>query len=88
MSTKTGPGSRVEALSWSPDMQRIAAFGLHNRRMNKTPLGLLGAVAGHPEFRSDGVLTVYRFGDDASFSVVLRREISEWSTPNIEVEWK
>ena len=69
-------------------MQRIAAFGFVNRRMNKTPLGLLWAAAGHPEFRNDGVLNVYRIGDDRRFSVVLKRGISEMGSANIEIEWK
>lgn len=88
VSTKTGAGPWVEALSWSPDMQRIAAFGLHDRRMNKTPLGLLAALAGHPEFRNDGILTVYRLRDEARLSLVLKRGMSEWGSPNIEIEWK
>lgn len=88
VSTKTGAGPWVETLSWSPDMQRIAAFGFVNRRMNKTPLGLLWAAAGHPEFRNDGVLSVYRIGDDRRFSVVLKRGISEMGSANIEIEWK
>jgi dipeptidyl aminopeptidase/acylaminoacyl peptidase len=88
ISTKTGAGPWAGALSWSPDMERIAVFGFHNRRMNKTPLGLLGAVAGHPEFRNDGILTVYRLGDEAGLSLVLKRGISEWGSPNVEIEWK
>lgn len=88
VSSKAGVGPWVLALSWSPQGRRLAAFGFVNRRMNKTPLGLLGAAAGHPEYRNDGVLSVYRIGDERHFSVVLKRGISEMSSPNIEIEWK
>lgn len=88
VSTKSGAGQWVEALSWSPDMQHIAAFSFQNRRMNKTPLGLLGAAAGHPEFRNDGVLDVYSVSDEKRVSLVLKRGVSEMSSPNIEFEWK
>ena len=88
VSTKAGAGPWVVALSWSPDMQRVAAFGLHNRRMNKTPLGLLAAGAGHPEFRNDGIVTVYGLSDETRLSLVLKRDISEWGSPAVEIEWK
>jgi hypothetical protein len=87
VASKTGAGPWVLALSWSPQGQRLAAFGLVNRRMNKSPLGLLGAAAGHPEFRNDGALNVYTLGDQKHFSVLLKRGISEWGSPNIELEW-
>ena len=87
-SSKTGTGPWVLALAWSPDGRRLAAFGLINRRLNKTPLGLLGAAAGHPEFRNDGVLNVYGIPNERDFSVILKRGISEMSSPNIAFEWK
>src|SRR6266851_966254 len=75
-STTTGMGPWIQALFWSPDAQRIAAFGLHNRRMNKTPVGLLAALAGHPEFRNDVVLHVHRIVGDEGFSLELKRGVS------------
>jgi hypothetical protein len=69
-------------------MQRIAAFGFQNRRMNMSPLGLLFAAAGHPEFRNDGVLELYALYDDKRWSLLLTRGISEMSSPNVEIEWK
>lgn len=87
-STKKSYGSRIGALSWSPDMQRIAAFGYQNRRMNMSPLGLLFAAAGHPEFRNDGVLEVYALNDENRWSLLLSRGISEISSANVDIEWK
>ena len=87
-STKSGDWQWLEAISWSPDGQQIAAFGTHNRRMNKTPLGLLAAMAGHPEFRNDGVLHVYAMASDRHFSVELKRAMSEWGSAQIRIEWK
>ena len=88
VSMKKTYGSRIGALSWSPDMRRIAAFGFENRRMNISPLGLLFAAAGHPEFRNDGVLELYALTDENRWSLTLNRGISEMSSPNVEIEWK
>jgi Tol biopolymer transport system component len=88
--TRDAP-SWITALSWSPDGQRIAAFGLRNRRMVKNPLALVAATAGHPIFKNDGVLFVYRLGggdSGAGFSVPLKRGISEQSGPEVRIEWK
>jgi len=86
--SKTGAGPWVLALAWSPDGRQLATFGFVNRRMNKSPLGLLGAAAGHPEFRNDGQLSVYTMGQEEHLAVVLKRGISEMGSPNIELEWK
>jgi WD40 repeat protein len=81
----------IEELSWSPDGQLIAAFALKNRRIDKNPLAVLVTVVGHPMFKNDAVLVVYRFGGASSegeFSVPLKRGILEQSTPRARVEWK
>lgn len=84
--TREAP-TTITALSWSPDGQQIAVFGLKNRRLGKNPLSLVAAGAGHPIFKGDGVLFVYRFGG-GGFSVMLKRGISEQSTPRARIEWK
>lgn len=81
-------GARIAALSWSADMQQIAAFAFQNRRMNVSPLGLLFAAAGHPEFRNDGAIELYTVNDEKRWSIPLTRGISEMSSPRIEIEWK
>jgi len=89
VSTKTIAGRSVQALSWSPDMQHIAAFEFHNSRLSKTPLSLFGAMVGHPNYLNDGVLSVYRVSDEQNFSVILKKGISEMNdSPDIELEWK
>ena len=81
-------GSRIGTLAWSSDMQQIAAFGFQNRRMNKSPLGLLFAAAGHPEFRNDGVIEIYILMDENRWSLPLAFGITEMSSPSVEIEWK
>jgi hypothetical protein len=81
-------GSRIATVSWSPDMQRIAAFGFRNRRMNRSPLGLLFGAAGHPEYRNDGVFELYVTNAEERWSLPLARGISEMSSPSVEIEWK
>jgi len=81
----------IEELSWSPNGELIAAFALMNRRLAKNPLNLIAVTAGHPLFKNDGVLFVYRFGGgstDGGLSVPLKRGILEQSTPRARLEWK
>jgi len=85
--TREAPGW-IEELSWSPDGTRIVAVGLANRRMDKNPLALLGASAGHPAFSNDGVLFVCEADRDEAYSVPLKRGISEPSMLGAKVEWK
>lgn len=88
VSEKSGEWQWAEALSWSPDGQQIAAFGTQNRSINKSILGRLAASVGHPEYRNDWVLHVYRIADDQNFSVVLKHQISEWGSPDPLINWK
>ena len=88
VSTITGTGSWVHSLSWSPDTKHIASVEWRNRRMNKTPFGLIGAFAGHPEFRNDAILSVYQTSSSQHISYVLERGISEMSSSNIVMQWK
>ena len=78
----------IEELSYSPDGTRIVALGLTNRRMDKNPLALVAAGAGHPIFRNDGVLFVCKADGDGAFSVPLKGGISEPSSPRAKIEWK
>lgn len=86
--TKSGIGTWVQALSWSPDTKQLAAFTYQNRRLSKTPMGLLGNMLGHPDYRNDGVLSVYRIVNEQNFSIVLKRGMSEMVSSEIEFEWK
>jgi len=84
---RTGLSGQMTAISWSPDSRYIAVCELTNRRQNKTILGRLAGAAGHPEFWNDAVLHLFRASDDNHFSLVLKREISEWGSPDFRVEW-
>jgi len=86
--TESGIGTWVRALSWSPDTKQLAAFTYQNRRLSKTPMGLLGNMLGHPDYRNDGVLSVYRISNEQKFSIVLKRGMSEMVSSEIEFEWK
>ncbi len=88
VSTKSGIGRWVRALSFSPGMTQLAAFAFQNRRLSKTPLGLLGYLEGHPDYRNDGVFTVYRIANEQKFSLVLKSGMSEMKSSEIEIEWK
>ncbi len=86
--TKSGVGRWIQELSWSPDKKQVAAFTYQNRRLSKTPFGLLGSMLGHPDYRNDGVISVYRVEKEQNFSIVLKRGMSEMDSSEIEFEWK
>ncbi len=78
---------RVAAISWSPDGTRVAVLGFNNRKMDINPLALLAAESGHPIFRNDAVLHIYRVGKGNPRSIVLEPKVSETSTPNVRLDW-
>jgi hypothetical protein len=88
VSTRTGVASSVETLAWSPDGRYIAVLGMENRWMDINPFALLAAVAGHPIFRNDAVLSAFGAVGEGPFSVTLRRGISETDSPSFRIEWK
>ena len=88
VSAKSGIGRWVRALSFSPDMTQLAAFTFQNRRLSKAPMGLLGYLLGHPDYRNDGVFTVYHIASEQKFSLVLKSGMSEMKSSKIEIEWK
>jgi hypothetical protein len=78
--TITTKGLWVQAIGWSPDMQRLALLNLVNRRLHKTPLGLLIAFSGHPDFRNDLVLEVRDVSGAEQRSVKLKSNLTEQSS--------
>jgi hypothetical protein len=76
------------ALAWSPDMRKIAILDLVGRRLHASPLGLLGAFSGHPDFRNDLVLRVTSLTDKESRSVVLTSNLTEQSFYQYGIQWK
>lgn len=88
ITTKRLNGYEVKELAWSPDHRQIASFELKNRKMSKNPLGLLMATAGHPDFSNDALLSVYEVDSDKSYSVMLKKKMREFSTPDIDLNWK
>lgn len=85
--TRSAP-SWITELSWSPTGAQVVALGLTNRRMDKNPLALVFAAAGHPTFRNDAVLFVCGADGGGAFSVPFQNGISEPSTPHFRIDWK
>jgi hypothetical protein len=78
----------ARALLWSSDMRQPAALELVNRRLHKTPFGLLIALSGHPDYRNDLVLRVYTVGGREQLSVALKSNLTEQSLYDYWIEWK
>lgn len=88
VSTFSDTGPWVVALSWSPDSQLIAAFELRHRRMSIGPFALISAISGHPEFRNDGVLGLYKPVSSQHSSLLLMHGINEMHLLNATIQWK
>jgi len=76
------------ALAWSPDMRKMVILDLVGRRLHVSPLGLLGALSGHPDFRNDLVLRVTNLTDNENRSVVLTSNLTEQSSYKYGIQWK
>jgi WD40 repeat protein len=76
------------ALAWSPDMRKMVILDLVGRRLHVSPLGLLGAFSGHPDFRNDLVLRVTNLTDNENRSVVLTSNLTEQSSYEYGIQWK
>ena len=76
------------ALAWSPDMRKMVILDLVGRRLHVSPLGLVGAFSGHPDFRNDLVLRVTSLTDNENRSVVLTSNLTEQSSYEYGIEWK
>jgi len=76
------------ALAWSPDMRNMVIMDLVGRRLHVSPLGLLGAFSGHPDFRNDLVLRVTSLTDNVNRLVVLTSNLTEQSSYEYGLEWK
>ncbi|MBS0379918.1 MAG: hypothetical protein JSS29_15670 [Proteobacteria bacterium] len=83
-----GQGRWIVALAWSADDQRLATLELANRRLHKTPLGLLAGLSGHPDFRNDLVLREYGIDGGVSAPLVLERNLTEQSNYDYWIQWR
>jgi len=77
----------VVALAWSADGKQLASLELANRRLHKSPIGLLAASSGHPDFRNDLVLNVYRLEGGVTAPLKLERNLTEQSNYDYWIEW-
>ena len=75
------------ALAWSPDMRKMVILDLVGRRLHVSPVGLLGAFSGHPDFRND-LVRVTSLTDNENRSVVLTSNLTEQSSYQYGIQWK
>src|SRR5208282_1360126 len=76
------------ALAWSPDMKKMAVLDLVDRRLHKSPLGLLEAFAGHPDFRNDLELKVMSILGKERQSIPLTVNLTEQSSYEYGIQWE
>ena len=76
------------ALAWSADMRKMAILDLVGRRLKKSPLGLLAAFSGHPDFRNDLVLRVTSITGKENKTLALTSNLTEQSSYQYEIQWK
>jgi hypothetical protein len=76
------------ALAWSADMRKMAVLDLVGRRLHKSPLGLLEAFAGHPDFRNDLVLRVTNVTGKERLSIPLTGNLTEQSSYEYGIQWE
>jgi hypothetical protein len=69
-------------------MQQLALLGLVNRRLEKTPVALLGALSGHPDYRNDLILQLRTAAGRIESSSPLATGISEMSSRDFWIEWQ
>jgi WD40 repeat protein len=87
-STIDSRGAWVCGIALSPDMREIVIMALVNRRLHKSPIGLLAAFSGHPDFRNDLVLQVRSIGKDPVRSVPLESNLTEQSSYDYWIDWQ
>jgi len=87
-STITTQGAWVQAIEWFPDMQKLVLISLVNRRLHKTPFGLLIAFSGHPDYRNDLILQVREIAGQEQQSVKLKSNLTEQSSYDYWIEWQ
>jgi len=87
-STISSQGAWVIAMEWSPDMQELALINLVNRRLHKTPKGLLESFSGHPDYRNDLVLQLLVIASQERHSVQLKSNLTEQSSYDYWIEWQ
>ena len=87
-STISTQGAWVQAIAWFPDMQKLVLLNLVNRRLHKTPLGLLIASSGHPDYRNDLVLQVRAIAGEEQHSVKLKSNLTEQSSYDYWIDWQ
>jgi hypothetical protein len=80
-------GFWVQAIAWSPDMQTLALMTLVNRRLYKTPKGLVAAWAGHPDYRNDLILETRTIATQEQQFVPLKSNLDEQTPSDYWIEW-
>jgi WD40 repeat protein len=80
-------GFWVQAIAWSPDMRTLALITLVNRRLYKTPKGLVAAWAGHPDFRNDLILEIQTIATQEQKFVPLKSNLDEQIPSDYWIEW-
>ncbi len=78
----------MQAIEWFPDMQKLVLISLVNRRLHKTPFGLLIAFSGHPDYRNDLILQVREIAGQEQQSVKLKSNLTEQSSYDYWIEWQ
>lgn len=80
-------GGNICALAWSPDLQNIASIAEIDRRIRKTPLALLWAFSGHPDYLDDVTLEIRSVSSKNRKVVLLRPNQSEQTLLACWIEW-
>lgn len=81
-------GFWVQAIAWSPDMRTLALITRVNRRLYKTPKGLVAAWAGHPDYRNDVILEFLTIATQQQKFVRLKSNQDEQIPSDCRLEWR
>jgi hypothetical protein len=87
-STIDSRGTWVCGIAFSPDMREMVLMTLANRRLHKSPIGLLAAFSGHPDFRNDLVLQVRSIGNNQLRSIPLESNLTEQSSYDYWIDFQ
>jgi hypothetical protein len=80
-------GVWVQSIAWSPDMRNIAVVALVRRRLHKTPVGVLEAFSGHPDFRNDLIFQVRDLANHEQRPIPLKSNLSEQNSFQYWIDW-
>jgi WD40 repeat protein len=77
----------VQSIAWSPDMRSLAVVALVRRRLHKTPVGVLEAFSGHPDFRNDLIFQVRDLANQEQPPIPLKSNLSEQNSFQYWIDW-